>query len=870
MLKSATVATTSAEAARQGAGPREGSVMRCFMYAKWIASGVGASLRVVPMLARVALLQQRRVRRLRDRRYSGRVAASLVLAAAAAVAASAQTIPPMVYSVSPRGVERGKTVPVTIEGRNLAGTRAVLFDSPAINAKFLSVRDLAEEKRVIRPGVDLGAEVPQGVKQEAKLEMTVAKDAEPGVHWFRVQTPLGSSNLVAFDIGELPEIEVAESTDAPQTVDLPATLAGAISSPGRVDTFQFQGKVGEELVFETVASELGSQLRSILTLRDSNGKILARAGEYQRRPDAVLTAKLPADGTYTVSITDLEKRGGGGFFYRLNAGPLPYVTEVFPLGGSSGKAFDVHLTGVNLGGLSKVTVTPPEHADGWQTVSLRVQAPTGPTLKKIRVGVGNSPEIEESEPNDSPDQAQRITVPVTLNGHIWSGKNSGPADEDYFRFSAHKGEHLVAEVAASRLGSPLDSVVEILDSKGHEIPFAVARAVAETTLTLGNRDSQTSNLRFTSVSGIRVNDYVMMGDELTQLIFVPDQPDIDLLAKNFAGEREALFNTSPQAHTADSEVYKVQLLRPGEEFPPNGLPVAKLTYRNDDGGPGYAEDSRLDFTAPEDGEYLLHIKDVRGSQGPDFAYRLTLGDANPDFRLTASPSNPNVPRGGRVPIEVTADRRPGYEGPIEVQVTGLPAGVAATSAVIPEGQDSTLVTLEASPDAPESSTPGGSFRVVGRATDEGRELVRVADADRPLRLVSLMPAPDLVVSAEPKEIVLAPGQEVPLTLHCDRRNGFAGRVPYQVANLPPSVVVADIGFTGGFVTEKESSRTVRLRAADWATALEQPIYIVGEVESDASTSHVSTPVVLKIVPKKQLAKATTSTTREEPASGAPH
>src|SRR5439155_101011 len=208
-----------------------------------------------------------------------------------------------------------------------------------------------------------------------------------------------------------------------------------------------------------------------------------------------------------------------------------------------------------------------------------------------------------------------------------------------------------------------------------------------------------------------------MGDELVQLMFVPDQPDIDPVVKNFAGERLALFNTSPEAHTADSSVYKVQLLKPGEEMPPNGLPIFTLTYRNDDRRPGFAEDPK----------------------------------------------------------------------------------------------------------------PGASFEVVGRASLAGRELVRVADPDRPLRLVSLMPAPDLVVSAEPKEIVLEPGQEVPLTIKCDRRNGFAGRVPYQIANLPPSVVVADIGFTGGFVTEKESSRTVRLRAADWAEALEQPVYVVGQV-----------------------------------------
>jgi len=228
-----------------------------------------------------------------------------VVVGGATVAASAQTIPPEVYSVMPHGVERGKTITLTLEGRNLAGTRALLFDSPAISAKFVSARDLPEEKRVIRPGVDLGAEVAQGMKQEAKIEVAVAKDAEPGIHWFRVQTPLGSSNLIALDIGELPEIEAKEmSGEEAQTVALPATLVGALGSPGRVDAFQFRGRAGEELVFETVASELGSQLRSVLTLGDSTGKTLARVGDYQRRPDAVLTVKLPADGKYTISITD--------------------------------------------------------------------------------------------------------------------------------------------------------------------------------------------------------------------------------------------------------------------------------------------------------------------------------------------------------------------------------------------------------------------------------------------------------------------------------------------------------------------------------------------------------------------------------------
>ena len=55
-------------------------------------------------------------------------------------------------------------------------------------------------------------------------------------------------------------------------------------------------------------------------------------------------------------------------------------------------------------------------------------------------------------------------------------------DEDYFRFEAKKGDQLTIEVAASRLGSPLDSVIEVLDAQGHPIPRATLRGVGENRL----------------------------------------------------------------------------------------------------------------------------------------------------------------------------------------------------------------------------------------------------------------------------------------------------------------------------------------------------------------------------------------------------
>jgi hypothetical protein len=755
----------------------------------------------------------------------------------------------------------------TVDGRNIAGTQWVLFDVPGLAARVLDVKDVPEEAKVIRPGVDLGAAVPEGTKQQAKLELTVAPDVEVGPHWFRLQTSLGTSNMVIFEMDSLPQVQEVEPNDTPgqsQRVELPATLVGTLSSAGDVDTYQFRGQVGQEVVFQPLAASLGSPLQSVLTLRDSNGQVVARAGEFSRNPETVLTTKLPADGWYTIAISDLEKKGGWNYFYLLRAGSLPYVTEVFPLSVRAGQAAEIAVKGVNLGGLRTVKVEGAAYDGTWQTLPLRVKTAQGEALNKVRLALGNTPEVVESEPNNTPGQAQRVSIPVTINGHIASANSKAPdfavrsgrpADEDYFRFAARKSQHLNIEVQAARLGSPLDSVVEVLEGDGHEIPLATVRSVAQTTQTLNDRDSKTRLFRLESLASLHPNDYLMMGDELVQIDFVPDQPDADIRVKGLGGERFSLLNTSPEAHAQTDPVYKVRVFEPGREFPPNGMPVFQLTLRNDDGGPGYGSDSRVDFVVPRDGEYLVHIKDVRGQEGEDYAYRMTVREVQPDFMLRAAPGNPNVPRGGRVPVEVTADRREGFDGPIDVVAEKLPAGVKAVPATIASGQYSAVLILEAAADvAPGSATP---FQVVGRGKVDGRVLVRVANAEEPLRLVSVIPPPDVLVAAAPQQVELEAGKEVTVTLQVDRKNGFKGRVPCAVINLPPGVTVVNSGLNGVLVTENQNTRTFTLRAEDWVETMDQPIYVVAEVESNSPTRHASSPLVLRLRGKKLIASGGT-------------
>lgn len=786
---------------------------------------------------------------------------TLGLALALPLHGDERVIPPSISKIWPAGMPRGATATFTLDGRNLSGAKEVIFDAPGMTGKVAEITDVPEKIAGPRAGVDLGAIVPLAKKQTAKIEVTVAKDVEPGIHWFRVHTPLGTSGLVVLDIGALPEAKAAAKPPAdsgaePELVRLPATLVGTIAAPGDTDSYRFEGKAGEEIVFQVVASQLGSQLRSLLVLRDDSGQVLAKAGEYDTNPDAVLTFKLPGTGNYTLSVTDREKGGGMDHFYRINAGPLPYLKSVFPLGVRAGEPAEVSVSGVNLGGVHKVMVEPPKSVDGWAAIPLAQKRGEARWLNKVRLAVGNEPEALEQEPNNTPAQAQAVTLPVTINGYIYGGANSaGAADEDYFRFHAEKGENLSIEVAAARLNSPLDSVIEVLDAQGKPIPRATIRCLNQTTTTLSDRDSRSVGIRLTSTSGIREGDYLMIGDELDQVAFVPDQPDADTILRGIGGLRVAFLGTSPDARAVNTRVYKVEILPAEAEFPANGLPVFHLTWRNDDGGPGYGADSRLDFVAPNNGDYILRLKDVRGLEGPEFSYRLTIRDANPDYQLRADPGNPNIPRGGSVPVTVSANRARGYEGPVEIEVQGLPQGVTASQATIPQAQDSTVLVLSAGADAPIDAGPA-PIKILGHAQGKGHDLVRTANEGTPLQVVSVIPPPDLVVSAQPGKIGIEPGQEVTVTLQVQRQNGFKSRVPCSVRNLPPGVRVVNIGLNGVLVTEDQSSRTFTLRAEDWAKPIIQPIYVVGEVESNSPTLHASAPLILKVAANQEATAAT--------------
>src|SRR5207253_8340885 len=123
---------------------------------------------------------------------------------------------------------------------------------------------------------------------------------------------------------------------------------------------------------------------------------------------------------------------------------------------------------------------------------------------QIRVAVGDEPELV------SPDRP--IPVPATVNGRI-----AAPGAENRYQFHARKGEQLVLEVNARRLGTDLDSFLEVLDAKGNPIERAMVRPVWETSNTIRDHDSVARGIRIQSWNSLQAGDYVRIGGEIDRV-----------------------------------------------------------------------------------------------------------------------------------------------------------------------------------------------------------------------------------------------------------------------------------------------------------------------------------------------------------------
>lgn len=301
------------------------------------------------------------------------------------------------------------------------------------------------------------------IAEQVELEVTIAPDAAPGEVELRLVTEGGLTNPMTFQLGLLREQNEEESWRQPSAVteleSLPALVNGQIM-PGDRDRIRFRGRRGQKLVVEAQARRLIPYLadavpgwfQATLALYDAAGRELAYLDDFRGEPDPVLACALPETGDYEVEIRDSIYRGREDFVYRLTIGELPFISHLFPLGGTLGRPARVNVAGWNLIGDRLDLDTS---ATGLRYTALGA----GRICREVPYAVDELPELSEAEPNDQ--TAQAVEPPLVVNGRI-----GRPGDVDRFALEGRAGDELVVEVNARRLRSPLDSLLRLRDAGG--------------------------------------------------------------------------------------------------------------------------------------------------------------------------------------------------------------------------------------------------------------------------------------------------------------------------------------------------------------------------------------------------------------------
>jgi len=420
--------------------------------------------------------------------------------------------------VYPAGGQRGTTFSIKIGGNRLDGVTGAAVSGKGVKVKLVDyirrmsnqdmrlLRDqLKELKKKTTKQTDetrkLAARIQKrisayvnrpacsSISTLAFVEVTVAPDAEPGEREIRLITYRGLSNPLPFHIGQVPEVArkpmktcsfqvlgkeyLSQRKRPPEEeevrITVPCTMNGQIAS-GEVNRYRFEARKGQRLVITTAARRLVPYIadavpgwfQPVLTLTDAAGNEVAFNDDFRFKPDPTLSYNVPKDGEYVLTITDAIYRGREDFVYRTTIGEVPFVTSIFPLGGREGETTKIEMDGWNL---EKAVLTLPAK-NATQGIHYLAARKKGFVSNAVPFALDTLPECFDKESNNTPSQAQKVKLPIIVNGRA-----DRPDDWDVFQFTGRAGETIVAEVHARRLDSPMDSLLKFTDAKGKLLAF---------------------------------------------------------------------------------------------------------------------------------------------------------------------------------------------------------------------------------------------------------------------------------------------------------------------------------------------------------------------------------------------------------------
>jgi hypothetical protein len=303
--------------------------------------------------------------------------------------------------------------------------------------------------------------------KEWESTIEIAPDAPLGPQLWWLSCARGGTGGRPFVVGDLPEFIETESNSTPDRAEqltLPVTLNGQIDAERDMDYFCFDATQGEVIVAEVVAARIGSPLEAVLDFRDQAGHRL-RTQEVRIGNDQVVALKVPATGKIRFSLANLSVAGGPNYVYRITLSKESFARLAFPSGGRAGQTQELELltltgeTGIDSRRQS-VSLPAVPGDFWWNAPGIRGALP---------LNAGAFPELIEQEPNDKANEANKASLPMTLNGRFATS-----SDEDWFAFMAKAGEAVTVDCQSAGAGLPTLPIISIHDAAGSELAKASA------------------------------------------------------------------------------------------------------------------------------------------------------------------------------------------------------------------------------------------------------------------------------------------------------------------------------------------------------------------------------------------------------------
>ncbi|MBS0264752.1 MAG: PPC domain-containing protein [Planctomycetes bacterium] len=279
-----------------------------------------------------------------------------------------------------------------------------------------------------------------------------------------------------------------------------------------------------------------------------------------------------------------------------------------------------------------------------------------------------------------------------------------------------------------------------------------------------------------------------------------------------------------------------------------------IAANDDTGGP----DSFIRFGVPNDGDYVVNVRDHLNNGGPSYVYRIELTPIQPKLVLTTNEFVQYVqpvvavPKGNHFGLVLSAQRFD-FGGPLALRGENLPAGVTLEAPPMPANAAVVPVLFHATPEAAAS---GKLAEVIGSLVDPNQPNLKVEGGiQQPIVLVrglnqipfwtentNKLPvvvteeAPFELAIVEPK-VPLVRGGQMDLKVVAKRKEGFKAAIKIDMLWLPPG-----IGASGSIaIAEGQNEAVIPMNAAGNAELATWKIAVRGEANSGNGNIMVSTP-----------------------------